>query len=161
MTSIFKASLIAIPALTLIWLPTDASAQSGLRERVAAAVQNVRSACAADIGKFCGNVTPGEGRVMLCMQAHDDQLSQGCGFALYSASRNLERALERVSRIADACWNDIQAQCGDADRIGQCVMTKASSFSQGCQGTIAAVREATGEPTGTQGQGQGQGQDAR
>ena len=92
----------------LAGLPTDVSAQSSLRERLAAAVQTVQNACAADVSKFCGNVTPGEGRVLLCMQAHDDQLSQGCERALYNASRNLDRALDRVSRIADACWNDIQ-----------------------------------------------------
>src|SRR5947208_15400242 len=109
MTSILKASLVALPVLVLVGLPADVSAESGIRERIAAAVQTVRNGCAADVSKFCGNVTPGEGRVVLCMQAHDDQLSQGCGFALYNASRNLDRALERVSRIADACWNDIEA----------------------------------------------------
>jgi hypothetical protein len=64
---------------------------------VAAAIEAVQEACATDIGRFCGNVSRGEGRLLLCMQAHDDQLSWRCQFALYRASRNLDRALDRVS----------------------------------------------------------------
>ena len=151
MTSILKASIVAIPALVLVCFPANVSAQSSLRERVAAAVQTVRNACAADISKFCGNAAPGDGRIVLCMQAHDDQLSPGCERVLYNASRNLDRALDRVSRIADACWNDIESQCGNAERVGQCVMAKAPSFSASCQSAITAVREAATEGMSTQG----------
>ena len=52
----------------------SASTQPNLRERLAAAVETVEGACAPDIQKFCGNVTRGEGRLVLCMQAHDDRL---------------------------------------------------------------------------------------
>jgi hypothetical protein len=62
------------------------------------------------------------------MQAYDDQLSYRCQFALYRVSRNLEAALNRVDRIAEACWNDIQEKCGDADKIEQCVMESAPHF---------------------------------
>src|SRR5262249_963336 len=99
-------------------------------------------ACATDIDKFCGKVSRGEGRVLLCMQAHDDQLSVRCQFALYRASRNLDRALSRVERIADACWNDIETQCANSHRIGQCVINKGSSLSKSCQAMVAGIRQA-------------------
>jgi sporulation protein YlmC with PRC-barrel domain len=76
------------------------------------------------------------------MQAHEDQLSRRCQFAVYRVSRNLERAINRVERIAEACWNDIEAQCGDADRIGQCVVQKSASLSQSCQTVIGALQQA-------------------
>ena len=82
--------------------------QSNLRDRIAAAVEMIEGACATDVRNFCGNVTRGEGRLVLCMQAYDDQLSKRCQFALYRVSRNLGSVLSRVDRIADACWNDIQ-----------------------------------------------------
>src|SRR5262249_23286837 len=116
--------------------------QSNLRERLAAAVEMVEGACAADLRNFCGNVTRGEGRLVVCMQAYDDQLSRRCQFALYRVSRNLESALNRVSRIADACWNDIQEKCGDADKIEQCVMEKRASLSQPCQTVVDALQQA-------------------
>ena len=63
-------------ALAAVALPySNASAQSSLKERLAAAVETVEGACASDVRKFCGNVTRGEGRLLQCMQAYDDQLS--------------------------------------------------------------------------------------
>jgi hypothetical protein len=79
-------------------------------------------------------------RRALSLCPHEDQLSRSCQFALYRASRNLDRALDRVERIADACWTDIESQCGNADCIGPCVMEKAPSFSPACQTVVTAVR---------------------
>jgi Golgi apparatus protein 1 len=119
---------------------TSLSAQSQVRDRVAAAVEAVEGSCGADITKFCGNVSRGEGRVLLCMQAHEDQLSWRCQFALYRASRKLNRALNRVERIADACWTDIEKQCKDVS-IGRCLMEKSKSLSRACQTVVAGLRK--------------------
>ena len=120
----------------------NASAQTNLRERMAAAIEMIEGACASDVRNFCGNVTRGEGRLVLCMQAYDDQLSKRCQFALYRVSRNLKSVVGRVGRIAEACWNDIQEKCGDADKIGQCVMEKRASLSQPCQTVISDLQQA-------------------
>ena len=101
----------------------------------------MEGACGADIAKFCGNVSRGEGRVLLCMQAHDDQLSRRCQFTLFRVSRHLERAVNRVERIADACWDDIQAHCGNADKIGQCVMEKGAALSPACRTVVAGIKQ--------------------
>jgi len=76
------------------------------------------------------------------MQAYDDQLSKRCQFALYRVSRNLGSVVDRVDRIAEACWSDIQDKCGDADKIGQCVMEKRASLSQSCQTVISDLQQA-------------------
>jgi hypothetical protein len=140
MATTSKAAIISAALLVLV--PSNLSAQSELRDRIVAAVEAVQGACAPDVNKFCGNVTRGEGRLLVCMHAYDDQLSRSCQFALYRASRNLDRALNRVEQMADACWNDIEAQCGNADRIGQCVMEKATSLSPSCQTVVAGIRRA-------------------
>ena len=137
-----KAAIISAALVAVVCAPSNLSAQSSLKDRLTAAVNAVEGACAADISKFCSNVTKGEGRVLACMYAHDDQLSRTCQFALYRTARNLDRALNRVERIADACWNDIEAQCGDADRIGKCVMEKAGSLSPSCQSVVISLRQA-------------------
>jgi hypothetical protein len=108
---------------------------------VAKAIETVEAACAADIEKFCGNVTRGEGRVIVCMKAHDDKLSRRCQFALYRVSRNLEGALDRVERVADACWNDIQAHCQNADSIARCVMEEGPTLSPACKSVVAGLRQ--------------------
>jgi hypothetical protein len=47
----------------------------------------VRQACQEDIAKLCSAEQPGGGRIMQCMRAHQDQLSDGCKSALMSAHR--------------------------------------------------------------------------
>lgn len=142
MATIPKAVIVSVALLAAAWSSSNAWAQSPLRDRVAGAIETVERGCSGDIEKFCDKVTRGEGRLLLCMQAHEDQLSRRCQFAVYRVSRNLERAINRVERIADACWNDIEAQCGDADRVGQCVVQKRAALSQSCQTVIGALQQA-------------------
>jgi hypothetical protein len=142
MTNTLRIALTSAACVVAAAAHSTASAQSNIRERLTAAVETIEGACASDLRKFCGNVTRGEGRILLCMQAYDDQLSYRCQFALYRVSRHLQSALGRVDRIADACWNDIQEKCGDAERIGQCIMEKRASLSQSCQTVIDTLREA-------------------
>jgi len=139
-----RTTAIAAALLATLSAPTSLSAQTAVRDRVASAIESIRGACAGDIDKFCGNITRGEGRVLLCMQAHDDQLGFRCQFALYRASRHLGRALNRVERIADACWSDIQAHCANAEGTGlaQCVMDRGRSNSRACQRAVTGIRQA-------------------
>jgi len=118
--------------------------QSQMRARIAGAIQQVQGACSEEMRNFCSTVTPGEGRVLLCMQAHEDKLGRPCELALFEASRNIEHAVRRVERIADACWNDIQKHCASAGggSIAQCVNDKSSFFTPQCQAVVAASQQA-------------------
>ncbi len=117
----------------------DRLAQSDLRDRVASAVETVEGACSADIERFCGEVTPGEGRIALCMQAYADRLSRGCRFTLFRVSRNIRQA---VANIADECLNGLKTQCGNAQNIGDCAEQKSASISPACHTVVAALRHA-------------------
>ena len=67
------------------------SAQTDLRktilEKLTARVAKLESACAEDIQKYCSTVTPGEGRMIYCMQAHEDKISTKCAFELGEAEQ--------------------------------------------------------------------------
>ena len=106
-------------------------------ERLEAAVQKLRAACGDDITKYCSSVTPGEGRLLYCMIAHEDKISTRCDYALYSAARNLDRAIDFVEEAADACWSDIQKLCADVPEggghVAQCLISKKSTVSADCQ----------------------------
>ena len=56
-------------------------------------VEGVVTGCKAELEKYCSNVTPGEGRVLACLYAHNDKLSGRCEYALYDAAVQLERAV--------------------------------------------------------------------
>ncbi len=144
MSATWRTPALSAALLAMLCTPSVAWAQGNVRDRVANAIESIQGACATDIDKFCGNVTRGEGRVLLCMQAHDDQLGFRCQFALYRASRNLGNALNRVERIADACWRDIQAHCADAESTGlaQCVMDRGRSLSRACRKAVTGIRQA-------------------
>lgn len=40
--------------------------------------EKVKAACAPDVQRLCGDVTPGEGAIRQCMKAKRDQVSQTC-----------------------------------------------------------------------------------
>jgi len=71
--------------------PSPDTRQSQLRERLTGAVQRVQDACRDELRNFCSTVTPGEGRVLLCMQAHEDKISRQCEMALFDASPTSSR----------------------------------------------------------------------
>jgi PRC-barrel domain/Cysteine rich repeat len=138
----WRTGITVAAVLSSLVSTSQASAQSGIRDRLSGAIEAVESACKEDISKFCGSVSRGEGRVLLCMQAHDDQLSHRCDLAVYRASRNLERVLNRVERVADSCWADIEKHCSDANGIGRCVVEKIGSLSESCRTVVAGLRQA-------------------
>ena len=112
-----------------------------MRERIGAAVQQLRTACAQEVSSFCSSVSPGEGRLLLCMQAHEDKLGRGCELALLETSRNIGSAIRRVERFADACWNDIQIYCRTAaGSVTQCVVDNRSSLSPQCRAIVATTQ---------------------
>jgi hypothetical protein len=105
------------------------------RARMVGAIETVEGACAGDIDDFCGRVTPGAGRLALCMRAHEDQFSRGCHAALDRVSSTLARG---AGRITEMCWSEVRALCGDADGVGQCVAQKKASLSAPCE-TIVTI----------------------
>jgi hypothetical protein len=115
----------------------DRLSHSQLKEEIASAIERVEDACAADIEELCGEITPGEGRVALCMKANADQLSRRCRFTLFRVSRQIG---ETVSNIADECLSGIKAQCGNAQKIGECAEQKSASVSPACYAVVAALR---------------------
>ena len=52
--------------------PASAQTDIGktILEKLTARITKLENACAKDIKKYCSTVTPGEGRMIYCMQAH-------------------------------------------------------------------------------------------
>jgi len=114
--------------------------RSQMHSRVTEATERVQSACRTELQKFCSTVTPGEGRLLLCMQAHEDKLGNQCELALFEASRNVRQAMRRIEHVADACGSDIQAQCVGSGSIAQCLSEKRAVLSPACQAAAAELR---------------------
>ena len=106
-----------------------------------AAMAKVEAACEADLDKYCKSVTPGEGRIALCLMAHEDKISYACFDALLSVADGIELAVSNLERAADACAGDIDKLCASIEpgegRIVQCLIDKKPELSTQCSGEVA------------------------
>ncbi len=136
--------LIAAAMAALLVFGTAANAQNTISQkiaaRLAAAATKIEAGCGSDINKFCTTVTAGEGRLMFCLLAHEDKLGRKCDYALYDASRKMDRALDLVGQAADACWNDIQKRCANipegGGRIAECLLANKAAVTKPCRAAV-------------------------
>jgi len=133
------AKLGLLPFLALLLTgPVCAQADLGktILEKLTARVVKLESACASDIKKYCRTVTPGEGRMIYCMQAHEDKISVKCAFELGEAATNVQTAADALKDGVIACKAEITGVCGKTvpgqGRIAACLIANKSTASSGC-----------------------------
>ena len=137
----------AILALLAVMSVGSASAQSDvgktILEKLTARIAKLESACARDIRKYCRDVTPGEGRMIYCMQAHEDKISVKCAFELGEAATSVQSSADALKDAVIACKAEITGVCGKTvpgqGRIAACLMANKSTASDGCKAAIAKV----------------------
>ncbi len=104
-------------------------------------IDYVVSECEADLEQFCSTVNPGEGRLLHCVAAHEDQLSGQCTYALYQAATVLEQLAVAIGYVAQACAEDVKAQCSDVEpgegRLLACLDSKRDAISPACTKAMA------------------------
>src|ERR1039458_5119790 len=72
-------------------------------EKLKAKAAKLESVCAKDIKKYCSNVTPGEGRMIYCMQAYEDKISPKCVFELEAAATSVLTTADALKDAVIAC----------------------------------------------------------
>ena len=114
----------------------SALAQEGL-------VQTVKEGCKTELETYCKAVTPGEGRVLACLYAYGDKLSNRCEYALYDASVQLERVVNALTYVANECRDDLKAYCSAVKpgegRLLDCIEKNKSKVSARCTQAIQDV----------------------
>ncbi len=125
---------LSLAALSLLLFATSASAQEDLLDYVV-------NACEKDLVQFCSTVNPGEGRLLHCVAAHEDQLSGQCAYALYQAATLLDQLAAAIGYFAESCAADIKTHCSDVapgeGRLLACLTAKADSISAACSQAIS------------------------
>jgi len=100
-------------------------------------VESVAKGCDTEITTYCKEVTPGEGRVLACLYAHEDKLSGQCEYALYDAMAQLERALTALTYVANECRDDLLSYCSEIKpgegRLFQCMDKNDAKLSKRCK----------------------------
>ena len=99
------------------------------------------TACESDIEYYCSQVTPGNGRLLHCMAAHEDKISGQCEYALYQAATLLEQLSAAIVYVAEQCRTEIQTVCNNIvmgeGRLAACVAEHDAEASDGCKKAIA------------------------
>lgn len=140
------ARLGVLPLLVILSV-SSASAQTNLGktivEKLTAKITKLENACAADIKKYCKDVTPGEGRMIYCMQAHEDKISPKCAYELGETAGSVQATQDLLKDGVIACKAEISGVCGKIQpgqgRIAACLIANKSTASKDCVDAIQKV----------------------
>jgi hypothetical protein len=140
-TKLGLLSLLAILSAGSVSAQTDVG--KTILEKLTAKVAKLESACAEDIKKYCSTVTPGEGRMIYCMQAHEDKISAKCDFELGDTASSVQTAADALKDAVIACKAEITGVCGKTPpgqgRIAACLSANKSTASSGCVEAIQKI----------------------
>jgi hypothetical protein len=111
-------------------------AMSRLKAKAEAVATELKSACEDDFKKHCADVTAGEARIVFCMLANEDKITDKCVDAVIGIADRIELKMSKLVRTAQACETDINKSCnavtaGDG-RLMQCIRDNQSKLSSAC-----------------------------
>jgi hypothetical protein len=140
------ATLGLLPLLVILSVGV-ASAQTditkAIQEKLAAEAAKLENSCADDIKKYCSDVTPGEGRMIYCMQAHEDKISPKCTFDLEEAATDVQLSADNLKEAITACHAEISGVCGTTQpgqgRIAACLIANKSTASKNCVEALGKI----------------------
>ena len=108
-------------------------------------------ACEYELTHFCSKVTPGEGRLMMCLGAHEDKISVGCAVAVYDAAVVIDTLAGLIAAIGTSCEQEIVDHCAtpasDTEFVveagqGQvvaCLAAHESNLGNSCKSVISEL----------------------
>ncbi len=146
--SITKLSLAGLAIVAGTLMAGMANAQTSVANDVMAkadaAWHKIQDACSADAKSYCRTVTPGGGRLILCMMAHDDKISDHCANMLFDVADQISLAVSNVARAAEVCEDDIDKTCAKVEagggEIAQCLIDNQSKLSSTCRAEVVGFR---------------------
>jgi hypothetical protein len=145
-TAHFLAGLGLLPLLVILSAssaPAQTDITKAIQQKLAAEAAKLENSCADDIKKYCSDVTPGEGRMIYCMQAHEDKISPKCTFDLEEAATDVQLSADNLRDAITACHAEIIGVCGKTQpgqgRIAACLIANKSTASKNCVEAIDKI----------------------
>lgn len=130
--------LAFVCCLALAQVVSAASEQKGPIEVFA-------SGCETELKTYCSAVSPGEGRLLACLYAHEDKVSGRCEYAIYDAAVQLQQAITALAYVANECRDDLESFCAEVKvgegRVLECMEKNEAKLSQRCKQAIDDVGE--------------------
>jgi hypothetical protein len=111
----------------------------------ALAQQNIATDCAAEIPKYCANVTPGAHRIVACLISYEDKISPRCRMSAYLGSEVLGVRMKALKAMATSCSADILQYCSTVQagggRIYDCLMKNKATLTDDCRNQIPTAQQ--------------------
>ena len=99
--------------------------------------------CRQDIESYCAEVEPGDGRILACLYAHDDKISDRCFAASEELMAQIDLALARISYVVQQCAGDIHDLCAGTEvgegRVLGCLLDRKEQLSGECGQIVEQV----------------------
>jgi len=135
--------LIVVTVLLLaVSLPAIA-AEDPVKQAMEGALGTFVQGCEKELTTFCKDVTPGEGRILACLYAHQDKISPRCEYALYDSAAQLDRAVNALNYAATECHDDLKNYCADIKpgegRLRDCLKKNDAKVSDRCKTALKDV----------------------
>jgi hypothetical protein len=129
---------MVVIGMVLVFSGGVSAQQKGPAEAMAQGlIDQVAKGCDKELMMYCKDVTPGEGRVLACLYAHEDKLSGKCQYALYDAAAQLERAVNALTYVVNECREDLTKLCSNIEpgqgRMLQCIEKNDAKVSKRCK----------------------------
>ncbi|MEO0994247.1 MAG: cysteine rich repeat-containing protein [Pseudomonadota bacterium] len=104
---------------------------------------DILEACSADIAQRCTDVEPGHGRIMACLYAHEDKVTDSCDAAMADTADFIDLMFDRLHTIKTQCGDDIRTYCQSVEighgRILSCLAKQQSSLSESCGALVSGM----------------------
>ena len=101
---------------------------------------SMHEACKADLEKYCSSVTPGAGRIMACLYAHEDVISGECDEFTNDMGDILDAVLGTVGDAIAICLPDIQKHCAGTKlgegRMLSCLALEQPDLTRDCSTVV-------------------------
>jgi hypothetical protein len=102
--------------------------------------ESVKKACHKELTTFCKGVPAGQARILACLYAFEDKVSDQCVTAVYDAADQLEQAAAAIKTAAAQCKGDLQKFCAEvkpgAGKGLACLRKNEKDVSQPCKDAV-------------------------
>ena len=106
-------------------------------------VREMATNCKVELDTYCKDVTPGGGRILACLHAHSDKLSEACHETVAEVTEQAKAMGAAIHYVSDECADDLQQYCKDVPpgkgRIMNCLDQNDAKLSQRCQAALKDV----------------------
>ena len=134
---------LGVSMSSIAYAQTDT--MNSVLERLTASIKKLEASCGGDIKKYCKTVTPGEGRILYCMQAHEDKISPGCAFVLNEVALQAQTTVGHLREAVNSCHGDIDKFCAKTQpgqgRVAACLAANKASVSKNCVEAVQKLQE--------------------